>query len=304
MKRKATTRTTKKIQDAGYEGAPFTWSNNRQGNGNTCERIDRALTSFLCIQNFPNTKVSHLPRVGSDHTPLLLNSHPDKQLLQKPFRCIRSWLSHPSISALVANSWTLPSNSDQNNNIYSKLQLLSSDLSQWNSDVYGNIHKNIKSLNNRIDSLHKSGNYSANLEKIKKLQTELGDWYKIKNDYYHQLSRDKFFKEYDQNTEYFHATASNRKRINAIHTLREPSGLWISERDQINSLLINHFSQIGISQIPNYVEDLSNIIDPCISEEENLALTLTPSKQEIWNTISNMNQWGAPGPDGFQPGFF
>lgn len=126
----------------------------------------------------------------------------------------------------------------------------------------------------------------------------------MKNDCYHQLSRDKFFKEYDQNTEYFHATASNRKSINAINSLREPSGLWLSDRDQINSLLVNHFQQIGSSQNSNFDFDLSTIINPCISFEENNSLTLIPSKEEIWLTLSNMNQWGASGPDGFQPGFF
>lgn len=184
------------------------------------------------------------------------------------------------------------------------LKLLSSDLSHWNSDVFGNIHKNIKSLNNKIEGIHRAGNLSTNVEKLKNLQAELGKWYEIRNDYYHQISRDKFFKEYDQNTEYFHASVSNRKRINAIHSLREPSGLWISDRDQINALLVNHFSQIGNSQDNNLGGDLSDIIKPCISEAENLSLMEIPSKEEIWKTISNMNQWGAPGPDGFQPGFF
>lgn len=139
---------------------------------------------------------------------------------------------------------------------------------------------------------------------MKNLQSELGRWYEIKNNFYHQLSRDNFFKEYDQNTEYFHATASNRKRINSINSLREPSGLWISDRDQINSLLVNHFSQIGTSQISNNNFDFSSIIEPCISEAENHTLLQIPTRDEIWLTLSKMNQWGAPGPDGFQPGFF
>ncbi|XP_026382491.1 uncharacterized protein LOC113277661 [Papaver somniferum] len=35
------------LQNAGYEGAPFTWSNNRKGEADICERIDRALTYGL-----------------------------------------------------------------------------------------------------------------------------------------------------------------------------------------------------------------------------------------------------------------
>lgn len=44
------------LQDAGYEGSPFTWSNNRNGDANICERIDRALISYQWIHIFHNTK--------------------------------------------------------------------------------------------------------------------------------------------------------------------------------------------------------------------------------------------------------
>lgn len=76
------------LQDADYEGAPFTWSNNRSGEANICERIDRALESFQWIQLFPDTKVSHLSKVGPHHTPILFDSNPEPKKLQKPFRCI------------------------------------------------------------------------------------------------------------------------------------------------------------------------------------------------------------------------
>lgn len=52
-------------------------------------------------------------------------------------------------------------------------------------------------------------------------------------------------------------------------------------------------------------ECLFNIfIEPCISKVENSSLIVIPSKEKIWITISKMNQWGDPGPDGFHPGFF
>ncbi|XP_026378269.1 uncharacterized protein LOC113272679 [Papaver somniferum] len=291
------------LQDARYEGAPFTWSNNRKGEANICERIDRALTSVRWAQSFSDTKVTHLPRVGSDHMPILLDSSPQNYRIQKPFRCLRSWLTHSTLPTVVEASWKLHSAISGETSLSGLLKLLSSDLAHWNTNVFGNIHKNIRTINNRIDSIHRSGNIAKEIDKIKNLQAELGNWYKIKNDYYHQLSRDKFFKEYDQNTEYFHASASNRKRINAINSLREPSGLWLSDRDQINSLFLKHFQQIGTSQNSNFDFELSTIINPCISSEENASLTAIPTKDEIWKTISNMNQWGAPGPDGFQPGF-
>lgn len=40
------------LQDTGYDGSLFTWSNNRKEEANICERIDRVLTSFLWSQKF------------------------------------------------------------------------------------------------------------------------------------------------------------------------------------------------------------------------------------------------------------
>ncbi|XP_026410641.1 uncharacterized protein LOC113305863 [Papaver somniferum] len=155
------------LQDAGYEGSPFTWSNNRSGDANICERIDRAL------------------------------------YLTSGFKfSITQSLTHPTLATIVAASWNLHSSNSPARSFASNLKYVSPDLAQWNSDVFGNIHKNIKTLNNKIENIHKSGNFSSKIDTLKNLQAELGKWYKIKNDNYHQLSRDNLFIEYDQNTVY------------------------------------------------------------------------------------------------------
>lgn len=138
---------------------------------------------------FPNTKVSHLTRAGSDHTPILLDTNPESKRLHKPFRCIRSWQSHPTLKSMVEASWINHSSNSHIKNFVSTLKSLSSDLTRWNYDVFGNIHKNIKTLSRKIDNIHNSGNIASKIDILKTLQVELGKWYKIKNDYYHQLSR-------------------------------------------------------------------------------------------------------------------
>lgn len=127
---------------------------------------------LLVVSEIPDTKVTHLPRIGSDHTPILLDSNPEKTRLQKPFRCLRSWLTHSTLPTVVEASWKLHSENSRKRNFYGLLKLLSSDLAHWNSNTFGNIHKHINSLNNKIDSIHRSGNISKEIEKLKNLKVQ------------------------------------------------------------------------------------------------------------------------------------
>lgn len=57
-----------KIHDLGFKGVPFTWL--RSG---VFERLDRAIGNYAWLASFLNCSVTHLPRLKSDHKPLLVS---------------------------------------------------------------------------------------------------------------------------------------------------------------------------------------------------------------------------------------
>ncbi|KAH1081557.1 hypothetical protein J1N35_021318 [Gossypium stocksii] len=59
------------LHDLGFSGPPFTWHR-----GTLFERLDRALENEAWIRNFPNCMVYHLPKIKSDHSPLLMVLNP------------------------------------------------------------------------------------------------------------------------------------------------------------------------------------------------------------------------------------
>ncbi|CAN1147220.1 hypothetical protein LINPERHAP2_LOCUS15744 [Linum perenne] len=83
-------------------GPKFTWFR-----GSTKERLNRglALESWRLI--FSEAFVRHLPRIRSNHRPLLVNfaglEIPNR--VQCPFRFIIPWMSHPDFQRLVNSSW-------------------------------------------------------------------------------------------------------------------------------------------------------------------------------------------------------
>ena len=80
--------------DLGFFGASFTWTNRRDINALIQQRIDRCWTNSDWTLLFPDANVTHLPRVSSDHCPLLLKLFENGQRrLERPFRFEKMWPS-------------------------------------------------------------------------------------------------------------------------------------------------------------------------------------------------------------------
>ncbi|KAL2237563.1 UNVERIFIED_CONTAM: hypothetical protein Sindi_0948000 [Sesamum indicum] len=89
--------------DAGFEGEPFTWTNNR-----VWRRLDRVLYSKEWTESFNTTRVLHLPRRLSDHHPLLINAANVEDKKPSSFRFQNMWLKHHTFLDTVKQSWCLP----------------------------------------------------------------------------------------------------------------------------------------------------------------------------------------------------
>lgn len=103
--------------DLSFKGSKFTWTIKGYCNRGhlILERLDRRVANDQCIKCYLKTYMMHLPRVKSDHSPLLISlsnqqgSHPNK-----PFRMESMWCGHPSFISIVSNSFTNTNSLSQN----------------------------------------------------------------------------------------------------------------------------------------------------------------------------------------------
>lgn len=65
------------LTDLGFQGHPFTWTKGRKGEANIQCSLDKAFSSQSYLNRFSPTKVSHLPRFGSDHDVLRIDLEAD-----------------------------------------------------------------------------------------------------------------------------------------------------------------------------------------------------------------------------------
>lgn len=81
------------FMDLGFQGDPFTWSNQREGEANIREKIDRDLANVNWFEAFPDATVYHLARIA-DHNPLLIELDPRKIGGSRPYKYFRGWKEH------------------------------------------------------------------------------------------------------------------------------------------------------------------------------------------------------------------
>ena len=64
------------------------------------------------------------------------------------------------------------------------------------------------------------------------------------------------------------------------------------------------FTSLFSSSLPQFPENLENLIEPCVTIQENLELCKFPTKEKIKKVVFGMKFLKAPGWDGFPALFF
>jgi len=61
------------LVDLGFSSTMYTWENRRLGVDRIKERLNHALANPSWLQTYPHIQVIHLPKLYSDHCPILVD---------------------------------------------------------------------------------------------------------------------------------------------------------------------------------------------------------------------------------------
>ena len=137
------------LMDLGFQGPGFMWTNKSlDWHHNIKEWLDRGLGNAEWKLLFPATEIFHLPRVKSDHCPILLNIDPLEPKTPKSFQFEQMWLTDSTFTTLVSDSWKsfelIPFASSSLSRFPQRLDFLTENIRAWNKHHFGNLfqHKN------------------------------------------------------------------------------------------------------------------------------------------------------------------
>ncbi|CAN0904538.1 hypothetical protein LINGRAHAP2_LOCUS23147 [Linum grandiflorum] len=218
-------------------GPKFTWYRRL-----VAERIDWGLASVEWGKRFPGYKAYHLPKLYSDHQPVLLKDpNAGRVRLPRPFRFIAAWLNHDAFDEVLKSEW-------QHSAAFPiKITSLATKLKTWNKTTFGNIFERKKKEMEKIVTLE--GDLESDPTEVKqhelveaRLRLEKTLWQK--EFLWIQKARSKASIEGDRNTKFFHNSMVRRREFNRVSRLMNEAGEWIEEEPVLMQMAVDFFTDL------------------------------------------------------------
>lgn len=121
--------------------------------GENLAEIDRALYNVRFQRLYTLTTLTHLPRISSDHSSLLIRLANVISGTSNGFVFQRMWVDHPYFMNIVAQDWARPVVGPPGKVLHRKLIRLRKKLKEWNWNSFGNIFTRKKELQDLIQNL-------------------------------------------------------------------------------------------------------------------------------------------------------
>ncbi|XP_025704008.1 uncharacterized protein [Arachis hypogaea] len=288
------------LLDLGFVGSKYTWKGGqRDGMERVFKRLDRGLANAEWRRRYMNARVDILPRVNSDHHPLLVNLTPGMRLLgERSFRFEVMWKTHPSFNEFIEKTWT------NDTPLPRALESLTEALKSWNLEVFGNVFRKKRTILNRLAGIQKAPTYGRNphLEKLERdLSRELDQILNQEELLWLQKSRQQWIVDGDRNTKFYHTKTAIRRQKNRILKLRRGDGSWCEEQQELKDMVVSFYSSLYKEESTDYLSLDLPISYPVMKDEHKAALLKQPNNEEIQKAIFHIGSLKAPGEDGFQP---
>ncbi|XP_028550871.1 uncharacterized protein LOC114579679 [Dendrobium catenatum] len=93
------------LHELKFIGPRYTWCNNKTGGARIMERLDKCFLNSAALLSIINPVVKHLPRIASDHCPILVNLFNPTIRRKRFIKYEEVWSSYAASTGIVKNSW-------------------------------------------------------------------------------------------------------------------------------------------------------------------------------------------------------
>ncbi|GLT55575.1 hypothetical protein SLA2020_286860 [Shorea laevis] len=237
------------LLDIPLEGGRFTWSNGREVEA--WSKIDRFLLSTEWEEHFPDVSQKRLPRLVSDHFPLMLDCGVGSRG-RRSFKFENMWLHSVNFVDQVKQWWNSYHFEGAASYVLAqKLRALKIDLKKWNEEVFGDVGQRKKEMIEGLSELDlvAEGRSLNEEEKSKRVEysKELERSIFMEEVSWRQKSRALWLKEGDNNTKFFHRLANSNRRHNSIESL-VVDGDTIVDSDRIKDHIVEFYKTLYAEQ--------------------------------------------------------
>ena len=221
--------------DLGFIGPGLTWTRGTTTSSFKGTRLDRALCNAAWRLRFDGAAVMHLPKLNSDHSPLLIRTEDEEHLANKVgFKFQAAWLTRTEVKEVGEACWKKQEPLGEN------IKAVTDSLSTWNKECFGNVFRNKRRLWARIEGVQRklTERRTNNLLKLeKKLQRELDLILRQEELIWFQRSCEDWINSGGRNTKFYHASTIVRRSRNKIRALKNSEGVWVTDKYMLEVMM-------------------------------------------------------------------
>ncbi|CAN1761392.1 Transposon TX1 uncharacterized 149 kDa protein [Linum perenne] len=286
------------VADCNLMDVAFTWARARGKPHGIESRLDRAMVNPEWGSLFSQAKLTSVAAPLSDHVPLILNTRGrKKKFAKRTFRYENNWKGEADVRAVVEGCWQ----AGGGRGIFGKLEICAERLEEWGNRRNAADREDLQRVSARLDELRGESGEGVAEEEIR-CKEEFITLVQRKQAYWKQRAKQFWLKDGDKNTKFFHAM-ENARRKKRIGRLRDDNGRWVTKQEELEELAHHYFSGIfttgGCSP-----ETVTDVIDGQLTRNDFDILDAEFTKEEFTVAVFSMAADKAPGPDGFNPGFY
>lgn len=290
--------------DMELKGCAFTWISNPRNGVIIREKLDRVLVNWPWRQNHPNSVSTALPIVSSDHSPVVLQLFLNRKS-GTSFNFELFWAEHEECFGVVEKEWKEGSEDSESwDKMRAKLKASQRALQGWHKKTFKKADEEIIRLKRELQILLDQGEKLRHGERIRLLQKKIDELWAQEEMYWGQRARVKWLHEGDRNTNFFHATAIQRRGRNRIQRIKDSNGSWVEGKEDTFKAILNHYEEVYKSDCPSNMDSCLDCIPKLVTPSMNAILLAPFLEEDIKQAVFNLGPLKAPGPDGFNGLFF
>ncbi|KAL4318902.1 hypothetical protein GQ457_18G009340 [Hibiscus cannabinus] len=282
----------------------FTWMKSGPRTVPTRERLDRFIADNVWFLNFPTFRAWSEYSPNSDHHFILLDTvapppAPEARGKDSVFRFDDCWAREPDCISMVQSLWAHSTGS-----FADRLATICEGLRHWQCAKRATEWERIPRLKSEINRLSSRRLSPQGLEILLAAKGELCHLLKVQEAYWAQRSRILWLSAGDQNTSFFHAKASVRKKKNAILGLYDSNGYWQTSTTEVLRVASDYFVSLFSANPPVDAPAFLEHITPSVTADMNSGLLASFTTEEVIAAFRDINPRKSPGIDGLPSGFF
>ncbi|KAL4355473.1 hypothetical protein GQ457_06G012200 [Hibiscus cannabinus] len=282
----------------------FTWMKSGSRNMPIRERLDRFIADSAWFLTFPTFRAWSEYSPNSDHHFILLDTVAPPHATEARgkdsiFRFDDCWAREPDCISMVQSLWAHSTGSFSD-----RLATICEGLRHWQCTKRATEWERIPRLKSEINRLSSRRLSPQGLEVLLAAKGELSHLLKVQEAYWAQRSRVLWLSAGDQNTSFFHAKASARKKKNAIVGLYDGNGYWQTSTTEVLRVASDYFVSLFSANPPVDAPAFLEHISPSVTADMNSGLLASFTAEEVIAAFRDINPRKSPGIDGLPSGFF